>query len=60
MDLYIFLNLFLIFYVQPDKQKAVKEALKELLYIPFCFEDSGTRVIHYSPEDYVSREREKR
>ena len=44
---------FLIFYVQPDKQTAVKEELKELLYIPFCFEDSGTRVIHYTPEEYI-------
>jgi len=47
---------FLIFYVQPDKQKAVKEALKDLLYIPFRFEGSGTRVIHYTPEDYAPRE----
>mgnify|MGYP000258783196 FL=1 len=30
----------------------VKEAMKELLYIPFEFEDGGTRVIHYSPENY--------
>jgi D-glycero-alpha-D-manno-heptose-7-phosphate kinase len=26
--------------------------MKELLYIPFEFEDGGTRVIHYSPENY--------
>lgn len=43
---------FLVFYVEPDKQKYVKEAMKELLYIPFEFEDGGTRVIHYSPENY--------
>lgn len=48
---------FLVFYVQPDKQKAVKEALSKLLYIPFRFEDSGTRVIHYTPEDYVPQKR---
>ena len=30
----------------------VKEAMKELLYIPFEFEDGGTRVIHYTPEAY--------
>ena len=41
-----------MFYVEPDKQKYVKEAMKELLYIPFEFEDGGTRVIHYSPENY--------
>ena len=43
---------FLVFYVQPDKQKAVREALGDLLYIPFEFEESGTSVIFYSPEEY--------
>ena len=46
---------FLIFYVQPDKQEAVREAMKDLLYIPFEFEDSGTRVIYYSPETFEKR-----
>lgn len=43
---------FLVFYVQPDKQESVKEAMKDLMYIPFKFEDGGTRVIHYSPETF--------
>lgn len=43
---------FLIFYVQPEKQQAVKEAMKSLMYIPFLFEDGGTQVIHYTPELY--------
>lgn len=43
---------FLVFYVQPEKQEAVKEAMKDLMYIPFKFEDGGTRVIHYSPETF--------
>lgn len=43
---------FLLFYVQPENQDAVKEALRELLYIPFKFEDAGTRIIHYTPELY--------
>lgn len=42
---------FLIFYVEPEYQKCVKEAMKDLLYIPFKFEDSGTKIIHYSPEE---------
>ena len=46
---------FLVFYVQPGKQRAVKEELKDLLYIPFHFEDSGTRVIHYTAEDYTPK-----
>jgi D-glycero-alpha-D-manno-heptose-7-phosphate kinase len=43
---------FLVFYVQPEYQEAVKEAMKELMYIPFRFEDGGTKVIHYTPEAY--------
>lgn len=47
---------FLIFYVQPEKQQAVKEAMRDLMNIPFKFEDGGTRVIHYSPEEFEFRE----
>ena len=43
---------FLVFYVQPEKQESVKLAMEDLMYIPFEFEDSGTRVIHYTPETY--------
>ena len=43
---------FLVFYVQPEKQDAVMEAMKDLLYIPFEFENSGTRVIYYAPENF--------
>lgn len=47
---------FLVFYVKPEHQPAVKEAMKDLLYIPFRFEEGGTRVIHYSPEAYIPRD----
>ena len=47
---------FLVFYVQPQYQKAVREAMNDLLYIPFKFEDGGTRVIHYTPETFVPLE----
>ena len=43
---------FLIFYVQPEKQMAVSDAMKDLMNIPFEFENNGTRVIHYTPETY--------
>lgn len=43
---------FLVFYVQPEYQKAVRWAMRDLMYIPFKFEDGGTRVIHYTPEIY--------
>ena len=43
---------FLVFYVQTEKQEAVKKAMSNLMYIPFEFENGGTRVIHYTPESY--------
>lgn len=43
---------FLVFYVQPERHAEVRKAMKDLLYIPFSFEDGGTRVIHYTPEAY--------
>ncbi len=50
---------FLMFYVQPERRASVMEAMKDLLYIPFEFEDGGTRVIYYSPESYTPAEEEK-
>lgn len=47
---------FLVFYVQPEKQESVKHAMEDLMYIPFEFEDGGTRVIHYTPEIYIPKE----
>lgn len=43
---------FLVFYVNPSKKIALKKALSNLLYIPFHFENEGTRVIYYAAEDY--------
>ncbi len=43
---------FLVFYVQPEMQASVKNALKGLMEVPFSFEESGTQVIHYSPEEF--------
>lgn len=50
---------FLVFYVQPEKQKSVMEAMKELMYIPFEFENNGATIIHYSPETYTPKEENK-
>ncbi len=43
---------FLVFYVQPEYQENVRKAMSNLMYIPFEFENGGTRVIHYTPESY--------
>lgn len=39
---------FIFFYVEKEAQNAVKEALSDLLYIPFNFESSGSRIIFYT------------
>ncbi|MDY3909016.1 MAG: kinase [Eubacterium sp.] len=46
---------FLLFYVEEDKQERVKEEMRDLLYVPFHFENGGTRVLHYTPESYEER-----
>lgn len=46
---------FLLFYVPPEKQAAVKEALADKMHAPFKFENEGTKVIYYSPEDYTRK-----
>ena len=43
---------FMVFYVEEDKQEKVKEALKQLLYVPFEFETGGTRIMYYRPEEF--------
>lgn len=42
---------FLVFYVTPEKQESVRHAMQDLLYIPFKFENDGTKVIYYVPEE---------
>lgn len=47
---------FLVFYVEPEYHNAVKKAMSDLMYIPFEFENGGTRIIHYTPESYEPQE----
>ncbi len=44
---------FILLYVELDKQKAVRNALEDLLYVPFQFEERGTTTIYYAPEPYI-------
>lgn len=47
---------FLVFYVQPESRETVMGAMRNLLHIPFEFENGGTKVIHYTPESYGTKE----
>lgn len=38
---------FLIFYVQPEKRECVRQAMSDLLEIPFAFEENGSQVLYY-------------
>lgn len=42
---------FFVFYVPPERRDAVRAALKDLLYVPFSFEDGGTQVLYYAAEE---------
>lgn len=46
---------FFLFYVEPENQEKVKEALKDLMFVPFRFENEGAQVIYYSPENFIPR-----
>jgi D-glycero-alpha-D-manno-heptose-7-phosphate kinase len=40
---------FLLLFVAPEHQEAVRDALKELIYVPFKLENAGSRIVLYSP-----------
>jgi len=42
---------FILFFVKPELQHNVKEKLQKLLYVPFKFENSGSQIIYYAPEN---------
>jgi D-glycero-alpha-D-manno-heptose-7-phosphate kinase len=39
---------FILFYVKPEKQAKVRESLKNLLYVPIEFENTGSQIIFYN------------
>ena len=40
---------FVLLFVEPKKQRKVREKFKKLLEIPFKFENLGTQIIFYQP-----------
>jgi D-glycero-alpha-D-manno-heptose-7-phosphate kinase len=41
----------ILFFVEPKNQFKVKEKLKNLLYVPFKFENLGSQIIYYLPSN---------
>lgn len=46
---------FLLLFVEPEHQEAVRQALSDFLYVPFSFEDAGTQILYYTPETYIKK-----
>jgi D-glycero-alpha-D-manno-heptose-7-phosphate kinase len=44
---------FILFFVPLEKQQQVKEELKDLLHVPFRFENHGSQIIFNSPQDFA-------
>lgn len=47
---------FILLYAEPEKHSYIRSALKDLLYVPFEFENQGTNILYYKPEDYNPEE----
>jgi D-glycero-alpha-D-manno-heptose-7-phosphate kinase len=45
---------FLLLFVPPERQAAVKEALQDLIHVPIKFEYSGSQIIYYNQEEDFS------
>lgn len=41
---------FMLFFAHPDDQPRILQALNDLLYVPFRFENSGSQIVFYRPE----------
>jgi D-glycero-alpha-D-manno-heptose-7-phosphate kinase len=51
---------FLLLFVPPSNRAGVREALGDLIHVPFKFDFSGSRVIFYEPaDDYAEENRER-
>ncbi len=48
---------FMLFFVRPELQAKVSEALNGTLPVPFRFESSGSQIIFYEPDFYYNKSR---
>lgn len=51
---------FILFYAPPEKQNDIKNSLRNLIHVPFKFDDQGCQIIYYSPKQYHESIFEKR
>jgi len=43
---------FMLLFAAPEKHEAIRKALKNLVHVPFKFENSGSRVVLYEPNGF--------
>ena len=43
---------FFLFFCPKEKQSKLKEELKGLMMVPFNFENDGTQILYYNPQEY--------
>ncbi len=48
---------FMLFFVKPELQPKVREAMGNILNVPFCFESSGSQIIFYEPDLFYGRQK---
>ncbi|MBM2824412.1 MAG: kinase [Dehalococcoidales bacterium] len=48
---------FMLFFVKPELQPRVREALRDLLCVPLHFESTGSQIIFYEPESFYGVEK---
>jgi D-glycero-alpha-D-manno-heptose-7-phosphate kinase len=44
---------FVLLFVPPEKQAALGERLKDLLFVPFKMESHGSQIIYYAPDEHT-------
>ena len=48
----------MVFYVNEKNKNKVMKAMKDLLYIPFEFDNNGTSVVYYNSEAFEPKDRD--
>jgi len=43
---------FVLFFVKPEHQEKVKTALSNFTYVPFKFDNTGSKVVVYQPNGF--------
>jgi len=43
---------FMLLFAKPEKQNEIRKVLKDLIHVPFSFENAGSRVVLYEPNGF--------